>query len=243
MALKTYNPKTPSQRHLVTVDRSELWKGKPVKKLTEGRNHSGGRNNAWPDHVAGSAAAATSRRYRMWTSSAPSTTRRRRWSGWNMTRTDRRLLRWSNTTTANCPIFSRRSGCAPATRWSLATGRHQARQLDAAAQHAAGHHRPQCRDEAGQRRADRALRRNLRAAGRPRPGLRAAAHVLGRAAPGAQRLLVQFFCNNSQCNVCFVYLVVVSAVRRVIWHVRASHCCRACVQIVAACRFVVSRPV
>ena len=36
MALKTFNPTTPSQRQLVIVDRSELWKGKPVKALTEG---------------------------------------------------------------------------------------------------------------------------------------------------------------------------------------------------------------
>ena len=45
MALKHYNPTTPSQRQLVTVDRSDLWKGKPVKKLTRGMTKSGGRNN------------------------------------------------------------------------------------------------------------------------------------------------------------------------------------------------------
>lgn len=45
MALKHYNPTTPSQRQLVTVDRSGLWKGKPVKKLTRGLTSSGGRNN------------------------------------------------------------------------------------------------------------------------------------------------------------------------------------------------------
>jgi len=45
MALKKYNPVTPSQRQLVTVDRSGLWKGKPVKTLTEGLTKSGGRNN------------------------------------------------------------------------------------------------------------------------------------------------------------------------------------------------------
>jgi large subunit ribosomal protein L2 len=43
--LKQYNPTTPGQRQLVTVDRSALWKGKPVKKLTEGLTKSGGRNN------------------------------------------------------------------------------------------------------------------------------------------------------------------------------------------------------
>ena len=45
MALKTYKPTSPSRRELVTVDRSGLYKGKPVKKLTEGLSKSGGRNN------------------------------------------------------------------------------------------------------------------------------------------------------------------------------------------------------
>src|SRR6187399_257491 len=45
MALKTYNPTTPGQRQLVMVDRSALYKGKPVKALTEGKQSAGGRNN------------------------------------------------------------------------------------------------------------------------------------------------------------------------------------------------------
>ncbi len=45
MALKTYKPSTPSQRELVLLDRSALWKGKPVKALTEGVRSKGGRNN------------------------------------------------------------------------------------------------------------------------------------------------------------------------------------------------------
>src|SRR6201985_3775559 len=45
MALKSFNPTTPSRRKLVIVDRSELWKGKPVKALTEGLRGKGGRNN------------------------------------------------------------------------------------------------------------------------------------------------------------------------------------------------------
>src|SRR6266576_5455679 len=45
MALKNYNPTTPGQRQLVMVDRSALYKGKPVKALTEGQNSNGGRNN------------------------------------------------------------------------------------------------------------------------------------------------------------------------------------------------------
>lgn len=46
MALKSYKPTTPSQRQLVLVDRSDLWKGKPVKSLTEGQSKTGGRNNS-----------------------------------------------------------------------------------------------------------------------------------------------------------------------------------------------------
>jgi large subunit ribosomal protein L2 len=45
MALKTFKPVTPSLRQLVLVDRRELYKGKPVKSLTEGKSSSGGRNN------------------------------------------------------------------------------------------------------------------------------------------------------------------------------------------------------
>ena len=45
MALKTFKPTTPSQRQLVIVDRSGLWKGKPEKSLTEGLRKKGGRNN------------------------------------------------------------------------------------------------------------------------------------------------------------------------------------------------------
>jgi large subunit ribosomal protein L2 len=45
MALKTYKPTTPSQRQLVLVDRSALYKGAPVKALTEGKSSTGGRNN------------------------------------------------------------------------------------------------------------------------------------------------------------------------------------------------------
>ncbi|MEL7465324.1 MAG: 50S ribosomal protein L2 [Pseudomonadota bacterium] len=45
MALKSYKPTTPGQRGLVLIDRSELYKGRPVKSLTEGLTKKGGRNN------------------------------------------------------------------------------------------------------------------------------------------------------------------------------------------------------
>ncbi len=64
MALKKYSPVTPGLRQVVQVDRSKLWKGKPVKALTEGLHKSGGRNNKGritTRHIGGGHA----RRYRM----------------------------------------------------------------------------------------------------------------------------------------------------------------------------------
>jgi large subunit ribosomal protein L2 len=64
MALKHYNPATPGLRQVVKVDRSELWKGKPVKALTEGLTRTGGRNNTGritTRHIGGGHA----RRYRL----------------------------------------------------------------------------------------------------------------------------------------------------------------------------------
>ena len=45
MALKSFKPITPGQRGLILVDRSDVWKGKPEKTLTEGLRSKGGRNN------------------------------------------------------------------------------------------------------------------------------------------------------------------------------------------------------
>lgn len=45
MSLKAYKPTTPGQRQLILIDRTELWKGKPEKSLTEGLKRTGGRNN------------------------------------------------------------------------------------------------------------------------------------------------------------------------------------------------------
>ena len=44
MALRSFKPVTPSTRELVLIDRSELWKGRPHKKLVEGQSNTGGRN-------------------------------------------------------------------------------------------------------------------------------------------------------------------------------------------------------
>jgi large subunit ribosomal protein L2 len=45
MALKHFRPTSPGRRQLVLVNRAELFKGKPVKGLTEGLRKTGGRNN------------------------------------------------------------------------------------------------------------------------------------------------------------------------------------------------------
>ena len=45
MPLKSYKPTSPGRRQLVLIDRSELYKGRPVKALTEGKRGTGGRNN------------------------------------------------------------------------------------------------------------------------------------------------------------------------------------------------------
>jgi large subunit ribosomal protein L2 len=45
MALKTFRPTSAGLRQLVQIDKSELWKGKPEKMLTEGKKKTGGRNN------------------------------------------------------------------------------------------------------------------------------------------------------------------------------------------------------
>ena len=45
MSLKTYKSYTKSTRGTVSVDRTALWKSKPIKKLTYGKISTGGRNN------------------------------------------------------------------------------------------------------------------------------------------------------------------------------------------------------
>ncbi len=45
MALKNYKAITPALRQLITIDRSDLWKGSPLKTLTSKVNVDAGRNN------------------------------------------------------------------------------------------------------------------------------------------------------------------------------------------------------
>ena len=45
MAIKTFNPTTPSRRHMTVLDKSGLSKRGPEKSLTKGISSTGGRNN------------------------------------------------------------------------------------------------------------------------------------------------------------------------------------------------------
>ena len=45
MSLKNYKAVTPALRHLITIDRKELWKGSPLKMLTGKVSEKAGRNN------------------------------------------------------------------------------------------------------------------------------------------------------------------------------------------------------
>jgi len=45
MAIKSFNPTTPSRRHMTVMDRSDLTKKAPERSLTIGKKSTGGRNN------------------------------------------------------------------------------------------------------------------------------------------------------------------------------------------------------
>ncbi len=115
MALKTFKPTTPGQRQLVIIDRSELWKGPPVKALTEGKREQGGRNNNGRITVRWRG-GGHKRRFRIIDFNARSATCLPRSCGWNTIRTAAGSLRSSNTRMASSPISWRRSGSRPATR-------------------------------------------------------------------------------------------------------------------------------
>ena len=120
MALKTFRPTTPSLRQLVQVDRSQLWKGAPIKMLVEGKTKSGGRNNygrITTRHIGGGHKQA----YRLVDFRRTQVRRPRpRSSGWNTIPTARRSSPWSNTRTATSPTSWRRSAWPSATRSSPA---------------------------------------------------------------------------------------------------------------------------
>ena len=50
MAIKSYNPTTPSRRHMSVIDNANLSKVAPEKSLVKGKKSSGGRNNQGRTH-------------------------------------------------------------------------------------------------------------------------------------------------------------------------------------------------
>ena len=78
MALKTYKPTTPGQRGLVLIDRSELWKGRPVKSLTEGLTSARAVATTPDGSPCGGVVAALRSSTGSWTSSGTSSTCRAR---------------------------------------------------------------------------------------------------------------------------------------------------------------------
>jgi large subunit ribosomal protein L2 len=62
--LKSYKPVTPSLRHRVVIDKSHLWPGRPVKKLTKRIKSHAGRNNTGRITVRGRCAPKHRRLYR-----------------------------------------------------------------------------------------------------------------------------------------------------------------------------------
>ena len=191
MALKTYNPTTPGLRQLALVDRSELYKGKPVKALTGRQVGEGRPQQPRPHHRAlpRRRPQADLPHHRLQASQA----RRCR-------RTVERLEYDPNRTSfiALITLCRRRAGLhhrAAAPRAS-ATTVVAGVQVDVKPGNAMPLasipvgtivHNVETQDRQGRRA--RALRRRLRADRRPRPGLRLAAPRLGRAAPGSRPVL------------------------------------------------------
>ena len=188
MALKTFRPTTPSTRQLVLIDRSQLFKGRPVKHLTEPQKEFGGRNN-------------TGRITTRWRGGGHKKLyrvidfKRRKF---DVEGTVERIEYDPNRSSfiALDQVSGRRADLhpRPATPRRRRQGdlRHEsgreARQRDAARGDAGRHDRAQRRVQGGRRRQDRAFGGHLRAVRRPRPRLRHSALELGRNPQGAPRV-------------------------------------------------------
>ena len=185
MALKTYKPMTAGQRSLVLVDRSHLWKGKPVKTLTEGLSSKGGRNN----HGRMTARRRGGGHKRLYRKvdfkrtkfDVPAKVERIEYDPNRSAFIA--LIRYEDGELSYI-LAPQRLGVGDAV--IRRTGRREAGQRDAAGEHADRHDRPQCRDAQGQGWPDRPRRWRLCAVGWPRCGLRDSAPQFRRDAHGAR---------------------------------------------------------
>jgi large subunit ribosomal protein L2 len=152
MALKSFNPTSPSQRQLVIVDRSGLYKGKPEKALTEGLRKSGGRNNLGRVTAFGRG-GGHKRTYRIVDFKrrkfdVPATVQRLEYDPNRSAFIA--LIRYED---GELAYIWRRSAWPRATRRRRRAGRREAGQRHADALHAGRHDRPQCGAEDRPRRA------------------------------------------------------------------------------------------
>ena len=172
MALKSYNPTTPSQRQLVLVDRSGLYRGEPVKKLTEGKHSSGGRNNNGRITVrfrgGGHKRAYRTIDFKRRRFDAPAKVERIEYDP-NRTAFIA-LIKYEDGELAYI-LAPQRLSQGDTGRCRRACGR-EARQCHAGRQHSDRHDRAQCRDQDRQGRANRALGRHLRPDRRTRRRIR-----------------------------------------------------------------------
>jgi large subunit ribosomal protein L2 len=181
MALKTFNPTTPGQRQLVMVDRSALYKGKPVKTLTEGKHSKGGRNTGRITvrfRGGGHKQAYRIVDFKRTKVDVPAKVER---------------LEYDPNRTAFIALIKYEDGEPGLHPRAAASGRgrhrcrrqlcrREAGQCHAAGQHAGRHDRAQRRAEDREGRPDRSFGRHLRPDRRPRPGLRDRSPELGRTA-------------------------------------------------------------
>ena len=155
------------------VDRSALYKGKPVKDLTEGKHSSGGRNNNGRITVRfrGGGHKRTYRivDFKRRKLDVPAKVERLEYDP-NRTAFIA-LIKYEDGELAYI-LAPQRLGVGDSVIAVGACGR-EARQCDADGEHAGRHDRPQYRDEDRQGRAARALGRHLCADRRPRRRLRA----------------------------------------------------------------------
>ena len=121
MALKTYKPTTPSQRQLVLVDRSALYKRQAGEGADRGQELDRRPQQQRPHHRALPRRRPQAGLSHDRLQARASSTSRRRSSASNTIRTAPPSSRWSSTRTASWPTSWRRSGWRPATPSSPAS--------------------------------------------------------------------------------------------------------------------------
>ena len=189
MALKTYNPTSPSMRQLVTVDRERAVQGQAGQEADRGPAQLGRAQQSRPHHHA-------LPRRRPQAHLPPGRLQAARQVGRGGDRRAAGVRPEPHRLHRAGQVRGRRARLHPGAAAAAGrrqggrrrAGRREARQRGAAEEHPGRHDHPQCRAEARRRRPDGPLGRRLRAAGRPRRRLEPAPPGLGRDPHGALRV-------------------------------------------------------